>query len=344
MNVFYKALDIDKDKQIINKYAPHPIQTYEWGVFRKDLGFEVEFFARVKNNKITDIYLVYFKNFKILGFSFSHGFLQRSDPPKEDKFFIFLKKLAKKYNAIFIKIEPNFFIKTQNPNKQKLKLFKNYEKILKKNCTPSSGPFYKYSCIIDLTKSYDDILKNMHPKNRYNCKKGVKQGVKVLIQNNKQAIKDFIELNRQTTKRKHFKLYNSDYFLKMYEALKNTDILHVFNAKYKGKTLASWISFKFKDFLYYPYGASSDEYRNIKASNVIVLSFIQFGQKNKLKFFDLWGCLPLNAKKDHPWFGFHTFKIRFNGDHVRFLGAYDFVVNKFIYNLEKFLKIFKKQH
>ena len=60
-------------------------------------------------------------------------------------------------------------------------------------------------------------------------------------------------------------------------------------AKYKGEIISTWILFNDDKFLYYPYGASTDKYKEVMANNLMMWEAIRFGRNLKLKTFDLWG-------------------------------------------------------
>lgn len=102
-------------------------------------------------------------------------------------------------------------------------------------------------------------------------------------------------------------------------------------AKYRGKILTAWVLFVFKDTLYYPYGASSSENREVMASNLIMWEAILFGKKLGLKKFDMWGALGPGPDPKDPWFGFHNFKEKYGPGHVEFIGSYDLVINPLLY-------------
>lgn len=100
-------------------------------------------------------------------------------------------------------------------------------------------------------------------------------------------------------------------------------------------TLASWILFSFHNYLYYPYGASSSQYRNVMASNLVMWEAIKFGKKMGLKYFDMWGALSQNPDPKDPWFGFHRFKQGYGATHREFVGSYDLVINPALYEIYK---------
>jgi lipid II:glycine glycyltransferase (peptidoglycan interpeptide bridge formation enzyme) len=110
---------------------------------------------------------------------------------------------------------------------------------------------------------------------------------------------------------------------------------HLLTAKYQGKTLTTWILFTFHDTLYYPYGASSTESREVMASNLVMWEAIRFGKKLGLKKFDMWGAMGPNPDKKDPWYGFHNFKEKYGPEHIEFVGSYDLVISPILYQVYK---------
>jgi lipid II:glycine glycyltransferase (peptidoglycan interpeptide bridge formation enzyme) len=76
-------------------------------------------------------------------------------------------------------------------------------------------------------------------------------------------------------------------------------------------------------FLYYPYGASTDKYKEVMANNLMMWEAIRFGKKLGLTTFDLWG------REEGK--GFTKFKEGYNPDVVTFIGSWDLVINKPLY-------------
>ena len=122
----------------------------------------------------------------------------------------------------------------------------------------------------------------------------------------------------------------------MWKTLKNK-IAHLFLAKYKDQTLVAWILFVYKDTLYYPYGASSNEHREAMASNLMMWEVIKFGKKLVLKKFDMWGALSNNPDRNDSWYGFHRFKEGYAPKHIESVGSFDLVINPMLYQLYKIL-------
>lgn len=305
--------------QITKTYATHPLQSLEWGEFRKKTGVKVI----QGSNFLLTIH-------KISKLPFTIGYLPKGQMPTE-KMIDELKKIGREENCIFIQLEPNI-PKEKAPNI----LISQYP-----NLHPSAHPlFTKYTFILDLTKSEEELLKNMHSKTRYNIRVAQKYGVEVVEDNSEKAFEQYLNLTRETTKRQGFYAHSEQYHRYMWNTLKghksNTELsAHLLLAKYRGKTLVAWILFVYKDTLYYPYGASSSKYREVMASNLIMWKTIKFGKKLGLRKFDMWGSLGENPDPNDPWFGFHRFKQGYGPKLVEFVGSFDLVINPLLYQIYK---------
>lgn len=288
----------------------HPLQSLEWGQFREKLGTKV---IGTKDFQLTI--------HKIPHTPFNIGYLPKGPMPGK-KLIDELKKVGKEENCIFIQLEPN--------------VGRNSSFIINHlSLRHAARPlFTKYTFVLDLTKSEEELLKNMHPKTRYNIRVAQKHGVEIAEDNSDQAFQEYLKLTKETTKRQGFYAHGENYHRLMWETLKNK-IAHLFLAKYKDKVLAAWIVFVYNDTLYYPYGASSSENRETMASNLMMWEVIKWGKKMGLKKFDMWGALGSIPNKNDPWYGFHRFKEGYGPKHVEFIGSYDLIINPILYELYK---------
>ena len=236
--------------------------------------------------------------------------------------------MGEKENCIFIQLEPNV----------EKKEGKRYQF---KNLVPSSRPLLtKYTFVLDLTKSEDELLKSMHSKTRYNTKLAEKKGVEITEDNSDNAFEEYLRLTKETTQRQKFYAHSEKYHRLMWDVLKqknseqsdkNKLTEHLLKATYHGEVLVTWIVFVLGDTLYYPYGASSNKHREVMASNLMMWETIKFGKKLGLKRFDMWGALGPNPDSKDSFYGFHKFKEGYGAKHVEFIGSYDFVIKKKLY-------------
>ena len=232
------------------------------------------------------------------------------------------KVAGKNHHAIYIQFEPNVTTATN-------------EKVPKSNTlVPSHHPlFTKYTFIMDLTKSEGELLEAMHPKTRYNIRLAEKHGVKIQEDNTDTAFSEYLRLEKETTERQKFYAHSPLYHKTMWRIMSDAGIAHLFTAVYKGETLAAWILFIHDGVMYYPYGASSRNHREVMAPNLLLWELVKWGKEKKYTAFDLWGAMGPKPDEKDPWYGFHRFKTGYNPDYMTFIGSYDLILKPFLYSL-----------
>ena len=296
--------------------ASHPLQSEAWGTFRREMGIDV---LRVNNLPAGEAgWQLTFH--KIPFTPFTIGYFPKGPLPTQpiiDE----LTKIGKQKRAIFIQLEPNSI--------------GNWElEIGNYDLRPSHRPlFTKYTFVLDLTKSEEELLKAMHPKTRYNLKVAQKHGVVVREDNSSEAFDTYLSLTKETTARQGFYAHNETYHRRMWEILHHAGIARLWTASLHGTILAAWIIFAWEKTLYYPYGASSREHRESMAPTLLLWEIVRWGRLHGYQSFDLWGALGPHPDEHDPWYGFHRFKQGFNPQLVEFIGSYDLILNPWLYRL-----------
>ena len=299
----------------------HPLQSTKWGEFRKKTGIKV---VRFNNLQLT-IHPIPYVNYTI-------GYFPKGPMPN-NQMLDELKKIGKNEKCVFIQIEPN--IEAGENLKSKIENL---------GLVPSARPlFTKYNFVLDLNKTEEELLKNLSQKTRYNIRLAQKKGVKIIEDNSDKSFQDYLRLTKETTQRQKFYAHSEKYHRLMWETLKTHNFdtnelsAHLLKATYNRKLLATWIIFVLGDTIYYPYGASSNEHRDVMASNLIMWEAIKFGKKLGLKKFDMWGALGPNPDTKDPWYGFHRFKQGYGGKLIEYIGSFDLVLNERLYLIYKIL-------
>lgn len=324
-------IEIKEDKRSeYNDVVAHPLQSYEWGLFRETTGVEVIRRGLIEKGKMVDGFTLTIH--KVPKTKFTIGYLPKGNAPTKDTLRE-LEKIGKEENCIFIQLEPNV---TND----------KWSMVNGKFLRPSFHPlFTKYTFTLDISKSEEELLKNFHSKTRYNIRVAQKHEVTVSEKNSEKDFKEYLRLTNETTNRQKFYAHTPSYHTKMWEVLGSSKhqspttshqlSAHLLTAVYKSKTLASWVLFTFHDTLYYPYGASSSEFRNVMASNLIMWEAIKFGKKLGLSKFDMWGALGSEPDPKDPWYGFHKFKEGYGATHTEFAGSFDLVIKSKVYEIYK---------
>ena len=205
--------------------------------------------------------------------------------------------------------------------------------LLEHDCQVGRALFTPYTFLIDLRKSEEELLAQMKPKTRYNLRLAQKHGVQVVEDSTDAGFNEYLKLLKETTKRQGFYAHGESYQQKMWAHMRQAGIARLIKAVWQGQTLVTWILFNYKGRLFYPYGASSREHKELMASNLVMWEAMRLGKQWGSHTFDLWGALPPNPDPKDPWIGFHNFKEGYGGVHARFAGTFDLVIDPNLYQL-----------
>ncbi|MEK7513891.1 MAG: peptidoglycan bridge formation glycyltransferase FemA/FemB family protein [Patescibacteria group bacterium] len=319
------------DKELFNRAATHPLQSYEWGEFRQATGVEVIRKGIFEGKKlITPVQVTIHRTPKL---NWNIGYFPKGPMPDENQLNA-LKQIGKENNCVMIKLEPNVNALVNNPEKpnqtwKAIGLF-----LRKRGCFPGRPLFTKHTFILNLKNDEEQLLAKMQPKTRYNLRLAEKKGVKIVRDNSDANFKWFVKLLfEETLIRQGFYAHNPEYFQKLWSILKPAGMAHLMRAEYNGQPLAVYMVFIFNGKIYYPYGASSREHKELMAPNLLMWEIIKLGKKMDCESLDMWGALGPKPKPNDPWYGFHRFKQGYGGDLTESLGTYDLVLDLFRYPL-----------
>jgi lipid II:glycine glycyltransferase (peptidoglycan interpeptide bridge formation enzyme) len=318
------------ERELFNSAVRHPLQTWEWGEFRKKTGLEIERLGLFDGGKLKQSLQVTFHPIPFI--NKTAGYIPKGFMPDENQLSS-LRKLGKEHNALFVKLEPNVSQLASSAGEGHKKI----RKFLKDHgCQPGRSLFTRYTFELDLQKTEEELFSQLSSKTRYNIKVAKKNNVEIFENSTKEGLETYLKILSETTSRQGFYAHTPDYFRKMWEELKDSGMIKIFNAVYQKKVLVSWIVFILGDTIYYPYGASTREHRDVMASNLMMWEIIRFGKSQNCKNFDMWGSLGPEPDPKDPWFGFHRFKKGYGGELKEFIGTYDLVLDPTMYPLFRF--------
>ncbi|MDZ7798767.1 MAG: peptidoglycan bridge formation glycyltransferase FemA/FemB family protein [Patescibacteria group bacterium] len=324
------------DEFVASRKGSQFLQSFSWGEFKKNLGRVVKRFIFIEDNKIKMAALVIKKE---LSFGNNYLYCPRGPVLAEDllpdekteiidEFIEKIKEWAQKDNSVFLKIEPPLIRNEENINFDKLGL--------------SSGESVQPpdTVILNLEKSEEEILKQMHSKTRYNIRLAIRKGVRVEFSTNQKDIEKFYKLVKVVNQREGISSFSLEYYKKMFEVfLKDNNIL-LAKGLYKGEVIVMNLIIFYGDTAVYNHGASSNKYRNVMAPHLAHWETIKKAKKRGLKFYDLRGIAPSDDPK-HKWAGLTRFKKGFSKDVVNYVGGYDLVFKPFLYQLYSLGKKFR---
>lgn len=310
---------LPKEKALFNAQAVHPLQSWEWGEFRQKTGVKVVRLGAFDKQKLLGSFQMTVHPLPLIG----RNLIYFPKGPLPDKTLLeALTKIGAENNAILVKMEPNILA---NPD------IKNF--LLGHGCQEGRPQFTKYTFILDLTKPEEQLLAEMKPKTRYNLRLAQKHGVVIAEDNSPRAFAAYLKLTMETTTRQGFYSHTPDYHRQMWETLQPAGIAHLFTATYQDQILATYLFFVFNQVLYYPYGASTRDHREVMPTYALFWEAIKFGKSLGCQKFDMWGASGPNPTPNDPWLGFHRFKEGFGATLTEFAGTYDLVINPGLYTL-----------
>lgn len=269
--------------------------------FLEKIGWQVE-----KAGKIQ----IFIKRFPIAG---SFIKIQRVDPPIP---FGEIEKLAKKYRAFQIIIEPNKQL--SNLVIKKLREFK-YK--------ASKSPFSPSKTItVDLKKDEKEIYKNSSKGKRWDIKKAEKNKVKV---RKSEKIEDFIKIKNQ-------KLSFLKYLLGRFQAKQIKSLWETFSPKnatlllalcsneliHGNKPIAGILLLFHNKVAYYWLAGSTKKGNKLGAPSLLVWEALKLSKKKGCVVFDFEGIEDPRYKSTSSWAGFTRFKKGFGGKEVEYPGGF----------------------
>lgn len=234
------------------------------------------------------------------------------------------KKLAKTEKAYVIKIDPD----VPSSNTEFVKLLtdcgfktrdtgKNFEAI---------QPKYVFRLYLN-GRTEEEVMADFHQKWRYNIRLAIKKGVEIRLCG-KEMVPDFARIMVETGVRDNFATRPPEYFANMLENL--GDKCRLYMAFHEGKPIAGTLAILYGDKVWYLYGASSNEHRNLMPNYLLQWSMIQWAIENNCRVYDFRGVSG-DISEDNPHYGLYRFKKGFGGDFTEFVGEYDYVIKKLSY-------------
>jgi len=177
-----------------------------------------------------------------------------------------------------------------------------------------------------------DVLSGMNQLWRRNIKKAAKLGVEVSL-GGPADLAAFHELYAHTAQRDHFTPRPLSYFEKMFAALDDpaagTEI-RLYLAHHEGDLVASTIWIRSGRHVWYSYGASSTEKREVRGSNAIQWRMIQDAIAAGADVYDLRGITETLDAED-PHVGLIQFKVGTGGEAVEYVGEWDLPLKPLLY-------------
>lgn len=248
------------------------------------------------------------------------------------------KKLAKQYKSFIFRVDPDI----PNDDEEFKKIAKEIGFKIKedvKDFNEVIQPRYVFRLNV-AGKTEEELLKSFHEKTRYNIRLATRKGV-TIREGNRDDLKIFHKIMIETGVRDNFLIRPLEYFEKMYDELA-PKYMKVLIAMYEDKPIAAVIPIIYGNKVWYLYGASSNEYRNVMPNYLLQWEQIKLALANNCDIYDFRGVSG-HVDENHPQYGIYKFKKGFNGDFVEFVGELYMVLNPFMnFMYDKFGMLYRK--
>jgi vancomycin resistance protein VanK len=180
-------------------------------------------------------------------------------------------------------------------------------------------------------RSEDDVLKGMNQLWRRNIKKAAKEGVEVTV-DKPDDLPAFHALYAETAERDGFTPRPLGYFQTMFTALQaeDPDRIRLYLAHHDGELVAATTWVRVGTHVWYSYGASSSEKRDVRGSNAVQWQMIRDAMAAGAAIYDLRGITDTLDPAD-PHIGLIQFKVGTGGEAAEYVGEWDLPINKLVY-------------
>jgi len=315
---------------LIEKYPnAHILQTAEWGELKSSFDWRTERIicgetgAQILFRKLPLGFTLAYIPKPVFGACF---------PADNDLFWRELDEICFKNQAVFLKIEPDYWEPTDEQMSQSVVKYPSSFLVSPHNIQPPR------TIIISLEGSEEDILVRMKQKCRYNVRLAEKKGVTIRPWNDPDG---FHRLVQVTGNRDGFGVHALAYYRRAYALFHPAGMAELLLAEFDGKPLAALMIFANGTSSWYLYGASNDNERNRMPAYLLQWEAMKWARQRGCTQYDLWGVpddedasleAQFENRHDGLW-GVYRFKRAFGGQVKRAAQALDKVYIPLLYKV-----------
>ena len=242
------------------------------------------------------------------------------------------KELAKKYNALVLRIEPDILKEDQDFRNIITNLgyqIKDDAKDFKDEIQP------RFVFRLDIKdKTEEEVMAGFHQKWRYNIRLAGRKGV-VIKEGTREDLKDFHKIMIETGNRDGFITRPLEYFEKMYDNMVPGGHMKLLMAYYEDKPISGVIPIFYGNKTWYLYGASSNQHRNLMPNYLLQWEMIKMAIARHDDIYDFRGVSGV-VDENHPQYGLYRFKKGFGATFTEFIGEIYIPFKPLTYKLYKF--------
>lgn len=191
--------------------------------------------------------------------------------------------------------------------------------------------------LVDLTKSEEELWKEVNSKRRNEIRRATKEGTTFEVKNDIESLRECYAILKEVYSRAKLPLFKLDFFENLYKYLQGDAKLHIFTAVFEGKIIGCMLALGYNGILYDYYAGARSEYYKKYPNDLIPWEVFLWGKKNGYHTFDFGG-----AGKPGVPYKVRDYKKQFGGTMVNY-GRFKLILNKPLYKIgELGVKLLKK--
>lgn len=317
----YKLVEIKKWEEFVKNHPEGNVfQTPEmYNVYKSEKNYEpiLVVCSNAEDEIVGLVVSVIQREYKgLLGKLSSRSIIWGAPLVKDDNIEIF-KLLLKEYD----KIVKRKAVYTQIRNLWKTDKFKeefeNYGYIYEDHL----------NILVDLTKSVDELWKEVYSRRRSQINKSERLGVSIKIFDEPSIIDKSYEILLDVYKRAKLPLAGKEFFIAANKFLGEKEYLKFFGAFFEGKLVGVMYLLCYNQRTYEWYIGSYFDFMRMHPNDLIIWEIFIWGKKNEYSIFDFGG-----AGSPDKEYGVREYKKKFGGETVNF-GRYQKIHKRFLMSI-----------
>jgi lipid II:glycine glycyltransferase (peptidoglycan interpeptide bridge formation enzyme) len=309
----------------------HILQSDAWGRLKSAFGWAYERVALVDSDgEIVCGALVLYRRFPPMAYVPRGPIVDWSDDGQAWALLAELAQRARQRGAILLKLEPDI---ADTPDYR--------DRFAKRGLHHSSHLIQPpRTILLNIADNDDSILARMNQGTRRKIRLSERREVTIRL-GETDDVDSFNTLMQRTGERNEFGVHAPAYYRTTYDLFVLQGRAALLMASYGGSDLAGLMVFTLGKRAWYFYGASSGEESNRMPTYGLQWAAIQWARERGCTEYDLWGIpdddpdtleAQFQERTDGLW-GVYGFKRGFGGEISRSVGAWDYVLNPFLYRL-----------
>jgi len=166
---------------------------------------------------------------------------------------------------------------------------------------------------VDLTKTEDELWKEVHSKRKNEIRRARREGVTFLVEDSSEALDACRKILEEVYSRARLPYPSHGFFHSLHRNSSDRQGLRIFTARREGKIIGCMLGLVYRETIYDFYAGSLRRYYRYYPNDLIPWEVFLWGKRHGYQVFDFGGA----GKPDVPY-GVRDYKKKFGGEFVNF--------------------------